>query len=413
MKELEQAARSTSEPEGVVAKGLARLRGLRDRLGRKPAPMDKPLASSPVAGPAGAQIERVLRAFIAHVANDPALREFASGQRVTMHYVLSDLGLEFYTSFHDGLVVGDLGAPPTHAEVRLKMKADVLDRMFTGRINATRAAMTGKLSFSGDTRLAMGMQRIQNDLNRLYILARAEVVGSGDLDLTAVPETAPTPATAPPTAPTRAGGLREEVVNVVNELYATGLITATGGNVSARILGTDHVLITPSQLYKGDLRPGVLVRIDMDGKLLDSDALSPSSEWPMHCAVYKARPDVEAIIHAHAPQVTILGLSDLPFLPISTEAAFLGDLPRVPFIMPGTKDLAQAVVEALGDGAAVLMQNHGLIVAASSLRRAASLSEIVERTAEVILGCYAVGKEPPTLPENVVAMLQEMGRMMA
>jgi ribulose-5-phosphate 4-epimerase/fuculose-1-phosphate aldolase len=85
----------------------------------------------------------------------------------------------------------------------------------------------------------------------------------------------------------------------------------------------------------------------------------------------------------------------------------------VPFIMPGTKDLAQAVVEALGDGAAVLMQNHGLIVAASSLRRAASLSEIVERTAEVILGCYAVGKEPPTLPENVVAMLQEMGRMMA
>jgi ribulose-5-phosphate 4-epimerase/fuculose-1-phosphate aldolase len=122
---------------------------------------------------------------------------------------------------------------------------------------------------------------------------------------------------------------------------------------------------------------------------------------------------VEAIIHAHAPQVTILGLSDLPFLPISTEAAFLGDLPRVPFIMPGTKDLAQAVVEALGDGAAVLMQNHGLIVAASSLRRAASLSEIVERTAEVILGCYAVGKEPPTLPENVVAMLQEMGRMMA
>ena len=151
----------------------------------------------------------------------------------------------------------------------------------------------------------------------------------------------------------------------------------------------------------------------MEGKSLDPDALSPSSEWPMHCAIYQARPDVEAIIHTHAPQITILGLADLPFLPISTEAAFLGNLLRVPFIMPGTNELAQAVVETLGDGAAVLMQNHGLITVASSLRRAATISEIVERTAEVILGCYAVGKEPPTLPKNVVAMLQEMGKMMA
>lgn len=133
----------------------------------------------------------------------------------------------------------------------------------------------------------------------------------------------------------------------------------------------------------------------------------------MHCAIYQARPDVEAIIHTRAPQVTILGLADLPFLPISTEAAFLGDLPRVPFIMPGTSDLAQAVAEALGEGVAVMLQNHGLTVAGSSLRRAATLSEIIERTAEVILGCYAVGKEPPTLPESAVAVLREMGKMMA
>ena len=213
--------------------------------------------------------------------------------------------------------------------------------------------------------------------------------------------------------------LRDELVQTVNELYTTRLITATGGNVSARIPGADHILITPSQLFKGDLHPDVLVRIDMAGRALDpdvseaADALTPSSEWPMHCAIYQTRPDVGAIIHTHAPQVTIMGLCDLPFLPISVEAAFLGDLPRVPFIMPGTMDLAQAVVEALGDGAVVLMQNHGLIVAASNLRRAATLSEIVERTAEIILGCYAVGKEPPMLPENAIAVLREMGKMMA
>lgn len=213
--------------------------------------------------------------------------------------------------------------------------------------------------------------------------------------------------------------LRDELVQMVNELYTTRLITAIGGNVSARIPDSDHILITPSQLFKGDLRPDVLVRIDMAGKALDldvseaADALTPSSEWPMHCAIYQTRPDVGAIIHTHAPQVTILGLCDLPFLPISVEAALLGDLPRVPFIMLGTTDLAQAVVEALGDGTAVLMQNHGLIVAASSLRRAATLSEIIERTAEIILGCYAVGKEPLTLPENAISVLREMGKMMA
>ncbi len=208
-------------------------------------------------------------------------------------------------------------------------------------------------------------------------------------------------------------GLREDVVRVVTELYTTGLITATGGNASVRVPDSEHVLITPSQLFKGDLHPDVLVRIDMAGKSLDPNAMSPSSEWPMHCAIYQARPDVKAIVHTHAPQVTILGLSELPFLPISTEAAFLGDLPRVPFIMPGTTDLAQAVKDALGNKAAVLMQNHGLIAVASSLRRAATLSEIVERTAEIILGCYAVGKEPPTLPENVIPLLRQIGKMMA
>ncbi|MCP4539963.1 MAG: hypothetical protein GY832_22715 [Chloroflexi bacterium] len=418
MKELKQTPSTTPEAqlERTVGKGLSRLRSLRDRLSRKPASAAEPPANPPTGGSTKAQMERVLRAFVTHAANDPALQDFSTGQKVTMHYVVSDLGIEFYTSFHDGQVAGDMGAPPVPAQVRLKMKANVLDDMFTGRINATRAVMTGKISFSGDTRLAMEMQRIQKDLNRLYTLARKKV-GAGDLDLTPALETTPPPTPAATTAasaiPSPSNGLREQMVKIVTALYTTGLITATGGNVSARIPGTDHVLITPSQLFKGDLRPGVLVRIDMKGKALDPDALSPSSEWPMHNTIYQARPDVEAIIHTHAPQVTILGLADLPFTPISTEAAFLGDLPRIPFIMPGTNELAQAVMEALGDGVAVLMQNHGLTVAGSSLRRAAILSEIIERTSEVILGCYAVGKEPPTLPESAVAVLREMGKMMA
>ena len=98
---------------------------------------------------------------------------------------------------------------------------------------------------------------------------------------------------------------------------------------------------------------------------------------------------------------------------VSAEAVFLGDVPRVPFAMPGTQELAQVVVEALGGGVAVLMQNHGVVVAASDLRRAANLVQILERTAEIIVGCYAVGREPPALPDDAVAALRKMGKMMA
>lgn len=120
-------------------------------------------------------MEDVLRAFIAHAARDPALQAFAADQQVTTHYVLTDRGLEFHVRFQGGAVTGALGAPRAPAEVRLEMAADVLDGMFSGRINAARAAMSGKISFDGDTRQALGIQRIQKDLSRVYNLARAEV----------------------------------------------------------------------------------------------------------------------------------------------------------------------------------------------------------------------------------------------
>ena len=138
-----------------------------------------------------------------------------------------------------------------------------------------------------------------------------------------------------------------------------------------------------------------------------------SSESLMHCAAFRARSEATAVIHAHAPQATILANCGLPFLPISSEAAFFDDIPRIPFVMPGTEELADAIEEAMRDSWAVLMVNHGLLVAGRTLRRAADMVEIIERSSQIILGCHAVGREPPVLPPDAVARLRAKGDLVA
>ena len=121
-------------------------------------------------------MEEVLRRFLIQAEQDPALQVFAQGRELTTHYLLRDSQLEFYMGFHDGEVTARIGPPPSPAEVRLETETEVLDGMFTGKINAMRAFMSGKMSFSGEARLAISIQQIQDDLCKLYTEARGTVV---------------------------------------------------------------------------------------------------------------------------------------------------------------------------------------------------------------------------------------------
>jgi ribulose-5-phosphate 4-epimerase/fuculose-1-phosphate aldolase len=207
------------------------------------------------------------------------------------------------------------------------------------------------------------------------------------------------------------GDIRDEVVHTIEEMYAHGLITSTGGNVSVRLPGKDEIWITPSSSFKGALRADMLVRLDLEGNPLGDYPYAPSSERILHCAMYRNNSTVGAVIHSHAPKATILGLAGLPFLPISTEAAFIGEIPRVPFIMPGTVELADAVGAAAKDAVAVIMQNHGLIVGGASLRQAIDLTLIIEQTADKLITCHMLGRTPPVLPDEIVSMLRSFGAM--
>ena len=368
------------------------------------------------------QMEQLLGAFGRRVSRDEKILSFAEGRQVTVRYVLNDVNLSFYTSFDQGAVRCGVGDPPEKPEVTLKMKADILDKLFTGRENGPKAAMSGKLSFTGDTIKAMSLQRIQKDLNRLYTEARAEIKDLDAIFERAANET-PAQGNPPPVAapsgevasagPILVGDIRDEVVRTVEEMYRHGLITSTGGNASVRIPGKDEVWITPNSSFKGALRPDMLVRVDLEGNPMGDSPYAPSSERMLHCAVYRNSPNVGAVIHSHAPKATILGLAGLPFLPISTEAAFIGEIPRVPFIMPGTVELADAVGAAAKDVPAVIMQNHGLIVGGQNLRHAIDMTLIIEQTADKLIACHMLGKTPPVLPDEIVSTLRSLGEMVA
>ena len=190
-------------------------------------------------------MERVLNAFVDGLVNDDPLKEFAIGSDVILHFALTDLGLEFHFGFRGGAPVGGADAPDEPADVQLKMRADLLDGMFTGRLNPMQAAMNGELSFSGDTAKAMTLTQIQSDMERVYQAVIAEVGEPGDLASVAQPGTAvdqpasapaaETPgAAAPVPSAVPASDIRHQLIEVVNELYTAQLITSTGGNVSVR-----------------------------------------------------------------------------------------------------------------------------------------------------------------------------------
>ena len=200
---------------------------------------------------------------------------------------------------------------------------------------------------------------------------------------------------------------RELVVQITNELFARGLMTATGGNVSSLANEDDTIWITPTRMYKGGLGERDLVRIDRSGKVLEGER-PPSIEWQMHFASYTARPGSTGAIHTHAPIATAFGITNQTFPPINTDAVFLRDTVTVPWIMPGTRELAEAVGAALAKSHGCILQNHGLMTVGNDLRDAATRAMVLEETAKILLYVRQFGGEVSVLPPEWVERLAQL-----
>ena len=197
---------------------------------------------------------------------------------------------------------------------------------------------------------------------------------------------------------------KDQIVQITNELFSIGLLTPTGGNVSARAADPDCCWITPSQLYKGTLTGDDLVCIRRDGTSVEGTN-KPSVEWQMHWASYDVRSDATGAVHTHAPIATGFGITNQTFPPINTDAIFLSTTRIVPWFMPGSKELADAVAEALRESRGAILQCHGLMTVGKTMRDAATRAMMLEETAKILLYCRQFGGELTVIPSEWVEQL--------
>jgi L-fuculose-phosphate aldolase len=186
---------------------------------------------------------------------------------------------------------------------------------------------------------------------------------------------------------------RAQLVSCGRTLLARGLLSQTSGNMSIRMPG-GSVFITPTSMEYDRIEPADIVVVGLDGAMV-SGTRRPSSETPLHCLVYQARPDVHAIVHTHSPYATTLAVLGLPIPAVhymiavarTTEIAIAG------YATYGTAELARNVRNAFAAPArAVLIANHGLVAVAPSLQEAAAVAEAVETLAGLYYRSLAIGK---------------------
>ena len=203
--------------------------------------------------------------------------------------------------------------------------------------------------------------------------------------------------------------VREEICRVCRLLYDRGYVVSNDGNVSARV-EEDRVLITPSGVGKGRVTPDMLVLCDLEGQILEGDR-HPSSESKMHLMVYRERPDVRAVVHAHPPFSTARAVCRRPLTEryLAETVLGLGEVPVTEFAMPSTAEVPDSVRPFVRTHSAVLLANHGSLAWGPDLLSAFDRLEVVEQTAKVYFLVERMGGGTEISPERAETLRSMAG----
>jgi L-fuculose-phosphate aldolase len=201
--------------------------------------------------------------------------------------------------------------------------------------------------------------------------------------------------------------VRSELVATSRRLHAMGWVANHDGNISLRLTGK-RLLITPTAYSKADVDDGSLIIVDLDGKVLEGRR-KPFSELELHLAAYRARPEVEVVLHAHPPCATAFGLAGHELSPIAMPelVVSLGDrIPTLARTMPKTPEAVKGVEAAAAQVDAMLLGGNGALTLGADLSQALLRMELVEHYAKILTAARQLGPVAPLPPADLAKLLE-------
>lgn len=198
---------------------------------------------------------------------------------------------------------------------------------------------------------------------------------------------------------------RRQIVEVGRRIWQRGYVAANDGNLSSRLDGT-RLLVTPTGVSKGFLKPEDLIVVDLEGRVL-SGGREPTSELAMHLLVYGTRSDVGGVVHAHPPKATGFAVAGAPLAQCVLPEVILslGTVPLAAYATPSTTEVCRSIGEFLADYNAMLLHSHGALTLGSDIFEAYYRMETVEHFAEITLAAKALGGPSPLSQEEVRKLL--------
>ncbi|MHB8906594.1 MAG: class II aldolase/adducin family protein [Melioribacteraceae bacterium] len=201
--------------------------------------------------------------------------------------------------------------------------------------------------------------------------------------------------------------LKNDLIEVGKRIYAKGYVASNDGNISVR-LDEQKILITPSGVSKGFMKQSDMLIVNLDGIVLSGDK-KPSSELPMHLQIYKERPDVNSVCHAHPVYATGFAVAGIPLdmCVLPEVIVSLGTVPLVEYGAPGTNEYFKSMLEYLKDHDAFLLANHGVVTVGKDILGAYHKMETVEHFANIVFVSLQIGKMKTFSREQIEKLISQ------
>lgn len=187
--------------------------------------------------------------------------------------------------------------------------------------------------------------------------------------------------------------LKKQFVEIGKRIWTRGFVASNDGNMTVK-LNDNEILATPTGISKGYMTEDMIIKCDMDGNVISGNPkYRPSSEVKMHLEVYKERPDIKSVVHAHPPYATSFAVAGIPLDKCVLPEAIIviGSVPIAPYGLPSTLEIPDRMRSFIKNSDAILLENHGALTLGSDLLNAYHKMETLEHTASIVWKSIQLG----------------------